>query len=316
MDGLPVGNQPQPKIIYSHKSKRLFLILGIPILVGIVFGILAYKKFIPVPGKSQATLLASVGERKIYLSEVQKRTEEVLVKSAINKQALQNTLDQLIEQGVLDIEAQRLNIQVTGQEIAQKVAKQKNATPSAKEREQYSTIAKYQLLKERVTQKKVESRLAYVIGFWVPSYNYPDPFTDLEKAKFEKMRKDGKAALDEAAKLLKKGDTPLSVTQHLFDKYPSLQDRLALNNLIFKFTTDQTGFNQPILYSYDENLIKKPLYKALFSMKPDEIKVIESDDGSGGSVIQLKSINSSPFKSYKDWLEAKKKELVKINSKI
>lgn len=318
-NSIPV-NQPQvtnPAIANLPKPKPpiyVYMISGL-VLLTLVLGVLIYKGVIPK--KSQDLLLASVEDRKIYLSGAQRRTEETLVKSAIDKKALQNTLDILIEEAILDTEAQRLNIQPTDEEITRKVSQQGNASPSAREQEQYKAIAKYQLLRDKITQKEVESREAYTISFWVPPYNYPDPLTDEEKAKFEKIRQDGKIAMDEAAELLKKGDNPLSITQHIFHKYPSIESRLALNGLIFKLANkDDHRFTKPELHIYIADPNKQSGFKEIFDMQLDEVRVVPYENGAGLYVAQIKAITNTGVHSYEDWLEGKKKELVKIYNKI
>lgn len=334
MDILPNPSlgQPQittPPIITPPKSRfpvYIFIIAGLLILTSII-GILVYTGVIKipllstVPKKEEDLLLVSVGDRKIFLSEVQSKTEEVLVKSAINKKALQSTLDQIIEETILDTEARKLNIQVTDQEIAEKISQQNNATPSGSELKQYSTFARYQLIKERITKKEVASRLAYLIGFWVPPYDYPDKITDEEKTKYELMRRDGKKALEEVVELLKKGQTPLAVTEYIYNKYPSLQTRLALNGIIFNNTENnpdktQSWFNKPVLFEFDEKAAQQTLYKNLYSMSEGEIRLVFGDNGAGGTVFKVESITNSDIHSYEDWLNIKKEELVKTNNTI
>jgi hypothetical protein len=92
-----------------------------------------------------------------------------------------------------------------------------------------------------------------------------------------------------------------------------LQPVIGINGYIFENATDKALLQEPRRFIYNPEFAEQPLYQALFSQSPGEIKKYVWQDGSGMSVIQTITVHKSSTDSYKDWINTKKKELVVYN---
>jgi hypothetical protein len=118
---------------------------------------------------------------------------------------------------------------------------------------------------------------------------------------------------DEIVQKLEAQETPYDVTQQIYDQYPILQPVIGINGYIFENATDKALLQEPRRFIYNPEFAEQPLYQALFSQSPGEIKKYVWQDGFGMSVIQTITVHKSSTDSYKDWINTKKKELVVYN---
>lgn len=304
----PTGQEAPPPQLKPSSFTRRRVVIGVIILLFcllIPLG-LYYSARKQVPAD---ILLVSVGENKIYKSTVQKVAEEQYVPSAISQDVLKKFLDVAIERSVLDIEAKKLNIVISENEIDKEL--QKSGLGSLNR-----NVIRYKLLKEKIIASQIKSVEAYTIGFWIPSFDYP------QKPEYETQRIEGKKALDEIEKKLKNEEIPLDVTAYIFERYEILQPMLALNGYIFRKTKDQTLFTTPKIYQInekerDKSYTDKELFDILLTIQPNEVKTILRKDGSGGTVIKSVAVNREVgHSSYEEFLNAKKKELVKTYTSL
>lgn len=260
----------------------------------------------------QNTVIATVGNQRIYLIDIKNEARKLYLDSGIDQGIMRRTLSQMIEKKILDLEAQKMNISVQNQEIHSKLATNRTATTSASSPSKALIEAlKYQTIKDKIMSTQVKSVQAYIIGFWVPDLSYP------QQPLFDKQRAEGKKLLNEAETRLKKGDAPIKITEDLYKKYPILQPRLALNGAIFGKTLSQNVFTSPKLYVLNRDAIDKSSYVAEFydvleKMKKGDVKQVLYKDLSGGDTIQIVETNNSKYTTYDEWFIDKKKELVTI----
>lgn len=310
-------NQEQPQVVYSNQGyflkKKVVLavlaLLGIAVLLFILnfTGVIKIYQF-----KPQDKLLVSVGNEDIYLSAVENQVKIASLNPSFDQKTLNNILENLIEQAILDQETEQLGID--DKQLLKQFGIEASQSGKTTNRVVF-TQKKYQFLKDKITSDQVESRSAFVIGFALLPIGSPDE-TQVNQTILKKQRQDANKALDEMIKKLKNNEEPVKVTEEIYKKYPTLQQPLSLNGYNFKHTTDQTVFLNPKVFSSKERKKGDPLEDTIFAMEPDEVNKVVQDNGSGGWVVQLKSVAKAKYPTYKKWLEAKKKELVKIHNSI
>lgn len=244
-------------------------------------------------------IAAVVGTQSITKEMVQKAALEQYAEKAITPNVRKVVLDVLIERAILDQEAAKNNISITEEEMSQN--------------SMGGTIGKYEILKQKITSKFTQSVEAYTIGYWVPPKNYNAPLTIEQKTEIAKIRLDGKRALIEAAEGLRTQDA-LTVAQNLVKKYPSLGKTLGVNGYIMSRTKDTLLMTNPRTYTNDPQTKGQPFFDTLFSMKAGEIKTALNSEDSGGSVIKLTKKTDAKYRTYDEYLKAKKLEMVKINT--
>lgn len=284
----------QAEVLVANKGFKLpdkkFILIFFLILLFISFITLYKLKITNFPFLNKNSLVATVAGEKIYLNNLQELAEKQYAKGAINNKVLKLTLDNLIEEKILELEAKKL-----------KLSEPKN------------------LLKSKVTTGNLDSREAYVVSFWVPSDDYLKtqalPKNQIDQTL--KLRADIKKAVDELEEKVKNKQTMLDAAQVVYQKYPTLQSRLSFNGYILEKIKDQQVLSTPILsspklYTYADKKSNPAFFDFLFSLKKDEIKKFIQPDGSGGSVVQVVSVHTGANKDYAGWLEEKKKELVKF----
>jgi len=262
----------------------------------------------PTPTIEIDPVLAEVGSQKIYKNDVQALAEKQV--SNPDQEVLNAALGTIIERKILEGETKKLNITVTDEEVRANLSRSGLASESSSLSESFLEVKKYEILKNKLIPNVLESRTAFIIGFWVPPYSTQRTLTLAQKNTIAKQRRDGDLALSEIEKKLKNQEDPFSVAQFIYDKHASLQPILAVNGYIFE-ESDKNYLQEPRTYIL-KKLPDTPIFQALNSMNVNEVKKVMDDDGAGGSVIFLKSINTGQPLNYEEWLEQKKKELVKI----
>lgn len=289
-------------------KKRRLLILGallaFVILPLLIFG--AWRLFGPKPD----VLLATVGDQKIYKSDVIKAAEEQYL--PLSKNVLQTKLNNIIEHKILEIESKKLSIQITEADVNTYI--QKTQKPTDKDASIFfKKQVKYWLLKKAISDRQTETREVDIIGYWIPPRSDPRSNADPNYAQKET---DGKKALDEAEIQMKNNESLFKITQSLASKYPILKDRFTINGILFNTIKNPDIVIEPIKYSYKEDLNYITYYNIIFGLKVNAVKKFISEKGSGGSVVKIISIHHGSFNNYNEWLRIKKQELVNKKSDL
>ncbi len=300
VDSTQKASQPQPVPGRSNKKRFAIGIIILLIFLFAAFGLYSLtRKQVPAD-----ILLATVGNEKIYKSTVEKVAEEQYVPSAIDNVVLKRFLDVTIERLILNNEAKKLEIVVSDSEIS-------NYLNENKLSEKAKLIAKYTLLKEKIITSQIKNVEAYTVGFWIPPYSYP------QEPEFDLQRKEGESALSEIEQKLKAGETASAAASAAYLKYPRLQNILAVNGYLLKTVTEQSLITTPKEYVFSSENAGQIFYDTLFSLRNiGEVRKIQGEDGSGGSVIKLVAINSGMDLGYEDWLNEKKKALVTMHNNL
>lgn len=237
----------------------------------------------------------------ITLSQVRAVAEESYAPTAVDKQALTDALDILIERKILDREKVQKRIVISDSEIQAKMDEE-----GLSRRE-----AEYAVLKDKVTLLNTRNWQVYTVGFWIPESTNSE-LSEEEKTQRQQILSTGRTMINQAQTRLNNGETAFSIAKSLLSEYPSFEGVLAVNG--FQVSTNSTlttDFENPKTYNYETAAVGQPFYDTVYSLSQEgEVKQNFPADGSGGDVIQLVSTNNSAFNTYDDWLRDKKSSVV------
>jgi hypothetical protein len=256
-------------------------------------------------------LIAKVQGQSIHLSDIRKVASEEYEPQTIDKGALKISYDILTERLILDHEAELLHLTVSDQELKDALARIYTSSEEIPDAIKINT--KYDLLRKKILQEEVESREAYSIAVYLPSKQIEKGLnlSQKEKILLEKQRSDVAKALSEIEQRLKMGENPLAVATLISNKYPSLRPILSINGATLESANKNIAL-VPEIYEYEKENIGQPFFDLLYSMHPNETKImIDNIDGSGGYVIQMKRVTHSEKKTYEEWLAFKKNQMLK-----
>lgn len=280
-------------VLQLLNTKAFKLLLIILLLCGIIAGVLYIIKLNKKPqkvGTLDNILLAQVGDKKFYTSDIKALAQEQYIESAITTKVINIFLRNAVEEEILKQEFQKEGLTIP---------------------QSSSRMSKINSMRDQVTSSLISSREAFVIGWWLPPYNYPGRPTEEEKKLLEQQRKDTPIALKDIENDLKKGVIPLDAAQNAHKKYPSVAGILAVNGYILDQEKNTSIFTKPRLYTKDkEEFENTPIYTAIFNQKVNDIRTVISLDGAGGSVVVVKSSSEGSYKNYNQWYETMKKKYV------
>jgi hypothetical protein len=300
---------PQIPIKRSRKSMIISggIIAFLVVIIGFLTFLLIAKNNTQKSSNKTSTaaannpLLATVGSQKIYKSTVEKAASEEYDPNHLSNKVIKQYLEVVIERAILGIEADKQGITVTDADIAD----YKKQYPTIRNQ----NIIRFNIIKQKLIAKDVNYVDAFTIGYSIPPLNadYVQTPENVQRRSLEN------SVGDEIVQKLEAQETPYDVTQQIYDQYPILQPVIGINGYIFENATDKALLQEPRRFIYNPEFAEQPLYQALFSQSPGEIKKYVWQDGSGMSVIQTITVHKSSTDSYKDWINTKKKELVVYN---
>lgn len=309
------------KRLPDFMKKKPFIIsvvLVVILLVSMLVISMNHKPVSNVPG-SQDTLLATVGGVKIFKSDVQREAEQQYSANAVDTKVLTLYLNKMIENYILEIEASKANITVEATESAA-LAKTYVGSSSAEISPILLNKAKLEILKSKIMRQYVSSRLASTVNFWTPGSSYPQSELDeTQKKDAQEAQSEAKIALPQITTLIKNGIDPLVATKTIMknSQFATLAKIIAVNGYIVSKASEQYLLTQPKLYtSTNQTALGKVFFDSLFSMKSGEVKSVFSEDGSAGFIFKVLEAKDSQYKTYNDWAQARKKELVVINNPL
>lgn len=330
MDNTQVNTQglqfiAKPEEQQQGNKNKLYIFKIIVILlvaIGIsVSGYLAYQKFYSpkkVTNPKSDILIAEIAGQKIYRKDVIKLAQEQYATSNFDKKTLETFYSLLIERKLLDIEATKLGITVSDSEISIVINQMQpessvssTGSSQAADTKSIHNIVRYNILKNKITSQVVKSKEAYMLGYWLPPLENNYPMTDEQKQKLATQRIDGKKALEEALPKIKNGENFVDAAEAMYAKYPSLRFLLTVNGYILKDNGNDYVFNRPKIYTLDGNE-KEAYNQALKKLNVGETILVFQPNGEGGMIIKVISISEGSYDSYDAWLNAKRKQSVKI----
>ena len=282
--------------------KIISLILGF-IVLGLVIGYFIFQGLNNNKNIEKNVLLATVGDKKIYTNDVKLIAAEQFSEDSIDDKVIKTFKNIAIERAILDIEADKLGINITKEQIE---SRKKETTASSSDND-----LEYKIIKDKIMQSQVKSVSAITIGFWIASFDYP------QKPEYAIQRSQGKLALTAIEEKMKQNETPSSIAEYVMNTYPEIKEKVAVNGYIYSQPNDPNLINNPRDYTLNPEDLGKSynddeLQNAMSKMKSGDIVKVERSDGSGGNVVQAFSVSSGSFASYADFLKTRKSELVKL----
>lgn len=303
---------PTPDDKFGFLKSKKFIVGIVVALLVIIGGLVVLQMVSKKPTTTQVAanpVVATVGTKTIYKNDVVAMARQQYNQKNLTNKTLQSTLNSMIERDILDIEAQKLGIKITPLELNNEVATIR-AQQSGPLTQATTDFARYTLLRNKIMEKQVKNVVTNTVGYWVA----PPPAPQLPE--YPKQRSDGAKAMALVATLLKNGSTATAAAKVVYANYPSIQPILMVNGYGYQDAQLLPAINNPITYTLTPDFAKEinnpELVTALTSAKPNEVKSVALADNAGVTILQIVSVNSNGFATYEEFLNARKKELVKI----
>ncbi len=301
-----------PQIPVKKSKKMIFIAVGIVGILVLVIGLLSVlliSRNSKNSGNNQTAvqtgnpLLATVGNQKIYKSTVEKAASEQYDPNSLTNKVIKEYLEVVVERAILGIEADKQEITVTTNDIADYQAKY----PLIRNQ---NTI-RFNIIKEKLIAKDVNYVDAYTVGYSIPPLGdgYVQTPENVERRALENT------IGDQLVQQINGGEDPLTAAESVYNEYSIIQPVLAVNGYILQSAVDKEALKDPRRYIYDPRNEGQQLYEALFTQATGFAQKHVWSDGSGIVVIQVIDAHKSSIDTYNDWLNTKKKELVIYNQK-
>lgn len=289
----PIVPEKQPLSPTNKKTKHLvgilagFIALILLLLVGVgMFKNVKVGKIGKAPPPDpENVLLATVGDKKIYRSDVKAIALEQYLASGISSQILKQSFGTAVERTILDKEA-----------FDKKIVVEPGKTK----------VDYYQNLKDTIIARQIGSVTVNSIGFWVPALHdiYP------QKPEYQQMRDLQATIFTKATNELKQGKTTYEIGKLILQEHPVYSNQLAVNSYIFSKVDDVSLMQKPVVYQYQVNESNKSYMDFLFSLNKGQIKAYSWPDGEGASLVQVVDKNVGTKVTYDVWLKDKEKSVV------
>ncbi len=304
---------------FSHIARSLvnkkwpLAILLLLVVIPIWASLYPQQKVLIVENKP----VADVGGKLVYLKDIQQTAREENSSATMTSEVLRTAFEALSEQILLDMEANNLQFTISDEDIKESlkpdVQSLDQPTPTEKELSAYEKkIARYNLIKEKVTKASLESREAYSIGFDLIPYSDNKERYTRDELNFFEMQKDSiNKVLPMIRKRLIGGEIFLSLARSIYNNYPYLQKIMKVNEYFIRSTNSENLIRDPRLYIYDKTKVGNVFFDTIFSLEVNQAKLIFEQNTPSGYVIQVKTIHNEGIHTYEDWLDMKKKELVR-----
>lgn len=246
------------------------------------------------------TVVAIINGQNVLEKDLEQVASEQYDTEAIDREALKDALDTVIERKILEIEKEKLGLDPQDAEINAKVADGFEPTQ-----------AYYEVLKDKVTASQTKNWDVYTIAYWLPMTGERQSLTNQETKDVQKQQQDGLKAIDEAMTGLQTSKTALQIARDIANKYPSLKDILGVNGYLLRDIEQGANLSDvenPRKYTFESANKGQAFFDTLYSLKnAGEVKKYVSDKNSGGGVVELVSANTSAsFDTYEAWLRSKK----------
>lgn len=297
-------------MIFEFTRKKLLISLGLLVVI-IAIPLTVYLAQIQQDQRGRAAkvtpenaIVATINGEDIRKSDVRKVAEEQYARSAVDKTALKDGLDILIERKLLDAEAK-----------VQQITPNTLETMYLVEGEGFSDKeAYYEVLKKEINLKTSKTRQANSIGFWLPNEAYRANLESVDKETAATQIAVAVPALSEIETRLKNGEGIVAVANSVSSKYPVLSKSISINGEIIDGLTDaeKQAIANGKIYGFADSNLDVSVRNGLFAMQKGEIKKFTpTENNAGGYVFTLLEIgNDSGSASYDTWLSDKRNSVV------
>lgn len=246
------------------------------------------------------TVIAVINGQNVLEKDLEQVAAEQYEVEAIDREALKDALDTVIERKILEIEKEKQGLEVLDSEIVAKT--QEGFEP---------TQAFYEVLKDKVTVSQTKNWEVYTIGFWLPMADERGNLTAQEKKDVQKQHDDGLKAVSQAQDQMQADKSVLDIAKELSNQYPSLKDILGVNGYLLKDLGEGANLSDvenPRNYTFESANKGQAFFDTLYSLKTaGQVKKYASDKNSGGGVIKLVSAKpNAAFDNYEAFLKSKK----------
>ncbi len=305
--------QPRNSFLFSRSLLFWVIVLSvilIPFFARFISNITSPENEVQLLRKPDS-LLAEVGDLKIYKTDVEKLALETYSKDAIDEKVLKTYLNILIERSVMDLEAINLGIVVAETEINDVIIAE-----GEQDTEKVRSKVFYKLLKQKLMGQIISSRTAHVVEYWTPAKINPEIETDTDNPLYETQRAQGKEALTLIEqKLLRDGGDILDATRTVLaqNNFKELEEIIAVNGLRLSKVTNEVELRKPYTFTTkDQEVMGVEFFEALFSMQTGDVKTIFREGNSAGKLYQVINSSQGNYSTYEQWLSNRGQELVKI----
>ena len=245
------------------------------------------------------TVVAIINGQNILEKDLEKVASEQYDTEAIDREALKDALDTVIERKILEIEKEKLGLDPLDSEIEEKV------------KDGFESIqAYYEVLKDKITASQTKNWDVYTIAYWLPMTGERQSLTNQETKDVQKQQEDGLKAIEEARAQLQTSKTALQIARDIVKKYSSLKEILGVNGYLLRDIEQGANLSDvenPRKYTFESANKGQAFFDTLYSLKnAGEVKKYVSDKNSGGGAIELVSANpNASFDTYEAWLKSK-----------
>jgi len=246
------------------------------------------------------TVIAVINGENILEKDLEQVASEQYDTEAIDREALKDALDTVVERKILEIEKEKLSLNPSDEEIAAKVLDGFEPTQGY-----------YEVLKDKITAIQTKNWGVYTIAYWLPMTGERESLTNQESKDVQKQHDDGLKAINEAQSKMQTDKEALAIARDIVKNYPSLKDILGVNGYLLRDIENGANLSDvenPRNYTFESSNKGQAFFDTLYSLKnPGEVKKYTSDKNSGGGVIKLVKANpSASFDNYELWLKSKK----------
>lgn len=307
-----IGGIINVKNLLSNKKRffSLLIILLLVLSIPIVVFLSQQQQDIRQQAAANPNEIATIDGQSITQEMLVQETGDLYKTTTTDSEAIKTAFNDLVEQRLLDREAQQQSLAPTESELMQQLRRD-----GLSDYAQNTTIretARIAVLKRKIEKKYTKTREAFTVGFWLPPADYNVALTPEQTILVTKQRQDTQAALTLIQTRLQQGDEPIIVARAVLAQFPSLNSVLAVNGYILDKTPEEIQLTEPLLYSYQGGRANLAFFKTLFEMQPNQVQtVIDKTSSDGGTVIKIITSTNGPFDTYTDWLrDAKAKRVV------
>lgn len=296
-------------MIFEITRKKLFL-FGSFVVVMLAIPLTVYLSQRQQETRSSAAVvpenavIVKISGVDVLKKDIREVAEEQYEPSAVDNQALKDSLEVVIERQILDIESDRLGVEASAAEVQELMTQD----------ELSENEARYEVLKGKVSIAAIRSRKVISLGFWTPASADQASLSKAEKDLAKNLSNQGGAVLSEIETKLRANQNLVAVADAIVLKYPVFKDYLAINgHRVNGLTTEEKqAFAREDIVEFGDSNMDNSILNGVFAMPVGQVKKFQNTKtNSGGSVFKvIEKGNDSGKVTYAAWLKERTDALV------